>query len=414
MKTRTLGEVCDEVGGVIRTGPFGSQLHESDYEAEGTPVVMPKNIVHGAVSTTGIARVGEQHVKRLAAHKLQKGDIVYGRRGDIGRQALIREREQGWLCGTGCLRIQLGAQVLDPLFLHYYLGQPKVVALITSKAVGATMLNLNTGILRSVPVTFPELPIQRKIAALLSAYDDLIENNTRRLQVLEEMAQSLYREWFVEMRFPGHEEAVTTNSEPGSLPAGWQIVKLSDAVELAYGRSLTAKTRSPGAVPVYGSSGITGFHDKALVKGPGIIVGRKGNVGTVFWSDEDFFPIDTVYYAKTQICLHYVFFNLQHQQFLDSDAAVPGLSRGQAYLLPFLKPSADVLRQFQDMVEPMFEQIRILINKNANLRRTRDLLLPKLLSGALDVSVLDIEGVAEDEDLAPDESTSRSQVLASP
>jgi len=119
--TRTLGQICDEVGGIIRTGLFGSQLHQSDYQDEGLPVVMPKDIVDGRVSVEGIARIGDEDVERLSQHRLKKGDIVYGRRGDIGRRALITQREAGWLCGTGCLRISLGDSVLDPTFLYYYL-----------------------------------------------------------------------------------------------------------------------------------------------------------------------------------------------------------------------------------------------------------------------------------------------------
>ena len=103
-----LGDICREGKGRIQTGPFGSQLHESDYSADGTPVVMPADIVDGKVAVTRIARVTESHVERLKRHKLAKGDIVYGRRGDIGRQALVRDENIGWLCGTGCLKISLG------------------------------------------------------------------------------------------------------------------------------------------------------------------------------------------------------------------------------------------------------------------------------------------------------------------
>ncbi len=213
--TRTLGDICDQVGGVIRTGPFGSQLHESDYKAEGLPVVMPKNILEGKVSTDDIAYIGEHDATRLAQHRLKKGDIVYGRRGDIGRRAIILDREDGWLCGTGCLRISLGDTILNPMFLHYYLGQANVISWVANQAIGATMPNLNTSIIRSISVTYPTLPTQRKIASILSAYDDLIENNTRRIKILEDMAQALYREWFVHFRFPGHEGVRMVESELG-------------------------------------------------------------------------------------------------------------------------------------------------------------------------------------------------------
>ena len=193
--SRTLGSICDEIRGTIRTGPFGSQLHESDYQGVGTPVVMPKNIVDGKVSTDDIARIGDEDTHRLSQHKLRYGDIVYGRRGDIGRRALITEREEGWLCRTGCLRISLGSKILHPKFLYYYLGHPQVVAWITNQAIGATLPNLNTTIIRSIQINYPQLSTQHKIAAILSAYDDLIENNTRRIAILEEIAQSIYQEW---------------------------------------------------------------------------------------------------------------------------------------------------------------------------------------------------------------------------
>ena len=102
----TLGEVCDEVNGIIQTGPFGSQLHQSDYSEVGIPVVMPKDIIEGRIASDTVARVSTEHVERLSRHKLRSGDIVYGRRGDIGRQAFIRPEQAGWMCGTGCLRLR--------------------------------------------------------------------------------------------------------------------------------------------------------------------------------------------------------------------------------------------------------------------------------------------------------------------
>lgn len=157
--TRTLGEICDDVQGIIQTGPFGSQLHQFDYTDQGTPVIMPKNIVDGKVSTDSIARVGQDHVERLSRHKLENGDIVYGRRGDIGRHALITKKEVGWLCGTGCIRISLRGSVLDPVFVYYYLNQVEVASWIYNQAIGATMPNLNTKIIRSIPITYPPIAV---------------------------------------------------------------------------------------------------------------------------------------------------------------------------------------------------------------------------------------------------------------
>lgn len=305
----TIGEISDRGGGEVKTGPFGSQLHQSDYQETGTPVVMPTDIANWHIDQSRIARVSASHVQRLHKHKLSKGDIICGRRGDIGRQALVCDENAGWLCGTGCLRITLGNASVIPQFLHLYLQVPEIIGWIQNQAIGATMPNLNTDTLRRVPVRYPESKDeQRKIAGVIFAYDDLIENNNRRIVLLEKMAEEIYHEWFVRMRFPGHEKVKFKKG----VPEGWEIVRLKDIVELGYGKALKREDRNGGDYPVYGSSGIVGYHNKFLVKGPGIIVGRKGNVGSIHWTDVDFYPIDTVYFVKSGINLCFLFFLLQN------------------------------------------------------------------------------------------------------
>lgn len=204
------------------------------------------------------------------------------------------------------------------------------------------------------------------------------------------MAQNLYREWFVKFRFPGHEKVKMVDSPLGKIPKGWEVRRLGALIELAYGKGLREQDRISGNVPVYGSSGIVGYHNESVVEGPGIIVGRKGNVGSVHWSDTPFFPIDTVFYVVTKLPLQYVFFNLQTQNFISGDAAVPGLNRNQAYSLPFISPTPNLLHFFSEKVDPIFNLLNTQRRRNDLLRRTRDLLLPKLISGEVDVSKLDI------------------------
>jgi len=229
-------------------------------------------------------------------------------------------------------------------------------------------------------IPLPDLPTQRKIAAILGAYDDLIENNLRRIKILEEMAQSLYREWFVHFRFPGHESTRFVDSPLGKIPEGWEVKKLGDVLELKYGRALKKKDRMGGPFPVFGSSGIIGNHNASIAQGPGIVVGRKGNVGSVFWSDSDFFVIDTAYFVESQLPLRFLFYLLPTLNFINSDAAVPGLSRQQAYCLEILVPPADLLSKFCIFAGIFEGQASLLQRRNQTLRQTRDLLLPKLLS----------------------------------
>ncbi len=151
----TLGSIAARTKGEIRTGPFGSQLHQSDYVKKGTPVVMPANLTTREIVDDDIARIGPETLERLVGHQLRIGDIVYGRRGDIGRKALVGPDEDGWFCGTGCLRVRVATTECPPLFLFYHLDQPAVRDWIVARAVGATMANLNTSILGEVEVLLP-------------------------------------------------------------------------------------------------------------------------------------------------------------------------------------------------------------------------------------------------------------------
>ena len=146
-------------------------------------------------------------------------------------------------------------------------------------------------------------------------------------------------------------------------------------------------------MPVYGSSGVVGHHDVPLVNGPGIVVGRKGNVGSIFWSDEDFYPIDTAYFVTSKMPLRFLFYDLQTKNFLNNDAAVPGLNRNQAYSLETVTPPTDILTWFCQFADDFERQAAVLRLQNTTLRRTRDLLLPKLISGALRVA--DAERIVE-------------------
>jgi type I restriction enzyme S subunit len=175
------------------------------------------------------------------------------------------------------------------------------------------------------------------------------------------------------------------NSKLGKIPGGWEVRRLGDVLDLVYGDALKAEDRIEGPIPVYGSSGIIGYHNESMVKGPGIIVGRKGNVGSVYWSDDDFFPIDTVYYVQTDKSSPFIYFNLLTQNFINNDAAVPGLNRKQALNLPIIIPTEGLLKIFESAILPVFKYIKQIKQESDNLRQTRDLLLPKLVSGEVEV-----------------------------
>jgi len=236
-------------------------------------------------------------------------------------------------------------------------------------------------------IPLPPPPIQQKIAAILSAYDDLIENNHRRIALLEKMAEEIYREWFVRLRFPGHDKVKVIKG----VPDGWEIKKLGEILELCYGKALKDDDRVPGEFHVYGSSGVVGTHNEALVKTPGLIVGRKGNVGSVYWSERGFFPIDTVYFVKSELPNSFLYFLLRSMNFINNDAAVPGLNRSQAYSNLFFLPPVQLIKKYEEVADTQFEMKRFLTRQNEYLTLMRDRLLPRLISGKLSVENLDIQ-----------------------
>lgn len=337
---------------------------------------------------------------RLVERKqLQTGDIVFemaggtakqstGRSAFVG-QSFLKSRQRPVLCASFCRHLRLDRERFEPRFVYYFLQ-----ALYAAGYMGVFNIQ-HTGVSRFQYTSFkkhtelriPQLPEQKKIAAVLSAYDDLIENNRRRIALLERMAEQLYREWFVRFRFPGYQQAMFAKG----FPSGWAMVKLGRVIELGYGKALKEEDRVPGPFPVYGSSGPIGTHTASLVEGPGIIVGRKGNVGAIHWCDSAFFPIDTAYFVKSNVSKFYLFFLLQTMNFLNNDAAVPGLSRAQAYANDVLMPPDSLIDQFERMVKPVFEQRSVLARANDQLAKTRDLLLPRLISGKLRVDDLDIQ-----------------------
>ncbi|HEL5400277.1 TPA: restriction endonuclease subunit S [Stenotrophomonas maltophilia] len=193
-----LGDVCKRGGGNVQTGPFGSQLHASDYVVEGIPSVMPQNIGDNRILEAGIARITEADAQRLSKYRLLEGDIIYSRRGDVERRALVRESEEGWLCGTGCLRIRFGEGVVYPAYAAHYLGHPAVREWIIRHAHGATMPNLNTRILSELPFVLPPWDAQVSIGDAIEFHDKKINLNRSINQTLEAMAQAIFKSWFVD------------------------------------------------------------------------------------------------------------------------------------------------------------------------------------------------------------------------
>lgn len=377
-----IGELVESGHAEIQTGPFGTQLKAADYIADGTPVINVRNIGYANLRTEKLEFVGEQITDRLAAHLLRTNDIVFGRKGAVDRHLFVTSEHEGWMQGSDCIRLRFDTKDVVPQFVSYaFLRREHQQWILAQSGNKATMASLNQDIIKRIPLMLPSPSVQAEIVRTLTAYDDLIENNRRRMALLEESARLLYREWFVRLRFPGYEHTRITDG----VPEGWGRKTLGESITLNYGKALKAENRVDGEYPVFGSSGIVGSHEQPLVKGPAIILGRKGNVGSVYWSSKSFYPIDTVYFVDAESSNLYLYYALKHMHFISTDVAVPGLNRDFAYSRPLLLPAANMLCAFLETVEPIHAQLDNLDEMNQKLRTARDLLLPRLMSGEITV-----------------------------
>lgn len=274
-----------------------------------------------------------------------------------------------------------------------YLGYLLRSANLNRYAGGSAQPLVTQGTLKALKFRVPEPSVRFRIGQVLARFDDLIENNRRRVEVLEEMARAIYSEWFVKFRYPGHERIPLEESHLGPIPKGWTAGTIGSALELKYGKALKADQRRGGDVAVVSSAGIVGWHDESFVDGPAIVVGRKGNVGSVHWVEGPCWPIDTAYYVDTDLPLRFVAEQLSRTEFSNTHAAVPGLSRESAYARPFLVPPAELLESFQALVDPLGSQAANLAQQVERSAQLRDLLLPRLVTGQIPVSTAELSAL---------------------
>jgi type I restriction enzyme S subunit len=283
------------------------------------------------------------------------------------------------------MKLSVDPAKADAKFVYYYFRHPDTIQDIRNHAVTSGVPHINLGLLRHFGMPLPPLDAQRKIGSTLSAYDDLIENNRRRMALLEKAARLLYEEWFVRLRFPGHEHAQTISG----VPAGFERKHLGDLLTLKRGYDLPGGDRVDGEFPIVSSSGITGFHGEKKATAPGVVTGRYGTLGEVYFIQQDYWPLNTSLYVsdfkgnRPSFAAHLLKNVLAGVQ--SDKAAVPGLNRNVAHQLPVLYPSKTPRDQFADFADLSYRQQRLLETSNQKLKAARDLLLPRLMSGEISV-----------------------------
>ncbi|MCX6020716.1 MAG: restriction endonuclease subunit S [Chloroflexi bacterium] len=421
----TLGKACADGGGDIQTGPFGSQLHAADYVPVGVPSIMPQNIGDNRISEYGIARITPEDATRLSRYLVREGDIVYSRRGDVEKRALIRANEDGWLCGTGCLRVRLGDKGANPSYAAYYLGHPSVREWIVRHAHGATMPNLNTSILSSCPFVIPPPAEQRAIAHILGTLDDKIELNRRRNQTLEAMPRALFKDWFVDFgpvraKMDGRAPYLPADLwqlfpdrlDDEGKPEGWEMVPASELIEFNPIEPLRKGKPAPyldmASLPTSGSwpeppvirdfgSGMRFRNGDTLLARitPCLENGKTAFIqclpdDTVGWGSTEYI----VMRPKAPVPAGYAYLLARDDAFREhairSMTGTSGRQRAQGDSVATFKlaspPDKDLWHAFERQVSPTFEGIKSNAKTSETLSALRDTLLPKLISGELRIA----------------------------
>ena len=250
---------------------------------------------------------------------------------------------------------------------------------------GTAQDNLSWEKLSTIKFCIPEYKEQCRIADILSAYDDLIENNQKQIKLLEEAAQRLYKEWFVDLRFPGHENTKIVDG----VPEGWSRTNINGILTFHRGYDLTKNEMKAGRYPVIGSTSIIGYHNEFKIKGPGIVTGRSGSLGKYQLVWDDFWPHNTSLYISNYKGhnIFFVYSLLQTVDFasLNNGGAIPTLNRNVLSNIEVIEPEKKLQDVFAKIAEPQYQKIRNLEKQNDRLKTARDLLLPKFMSGEVEV-----------------------------
>jgi len=414
----TLQEICL----LITDGKHGDCQNE---EASGFYFISCKDVKDGWIEYSGARQITEKDY--LDTHKrtqLEPNDILITNSGTIGRMVLVNDVPE-----TSRTTFQKSVAIIKPnlekvfpqWFFYSLLANRET---LVSWAGGTAQKNLLLRDLRAFEINISPFPTQQKIATILSAYDDLIENNLRRIKILEEMAQTLYREWFVKFRFPGHQKVKMVDSPLGKIPEGWEVATLDDVLATLESGSRPKGGIDPEArgVPSIGAENIIGLGRYDYSKGKFITRDFFNNMNrgyvqsgdVLLYKDgaqigrksmfRDGFPHaeccinEHVFILRTnrRCSQNYLFFWLDQPKMtqniinLNANAAQPGINQSGVRSLSILLPPTPLLEIAEQVLEPILGALFNNAKRNNVLRQTRDLLLPKLISGELDVSELDI------------------------
>lgn len=369
MREWQLGRLGD-LAAYVTVGHVGPMAHK--YQGSGVPFLRSQNVRPHRIDRRELKFIDEEFHRELAKSQLEAGDVVIVRTGKPGQAAVIPE----WMHAANCsdLVIVRPGPSLESRWLSYYLNWITETH-ISGQLVGAVQQHFNVGSAKNLELSVPPLHEQRAIAEVLGALDDKIAANDRVLCATDELCAA--------------------EVKAAAYAGAW--MQLRDLLRLHYGKALPAPQREHGKAVVYGSGGPTGVHSVALVDRPGVVIGRKGTVGAVYWADGPHFPIDTTYYVQSlnadDEVLYYLLRSIRLRD-LNSDSAVPGLNREEAYSQRVRVPSLQKRADLSVSLRVRFLWMAARRRESSQLTATRNELLPLLMSGR--IRVRDAERAVEE------------------
>lgn len=375
-----------DIATCIQPGPFGSQLHQSDYSEFGTPIIMPKDMIDGKISHSNLIFVGEVHTKRLCRHQVHAGNIMVARKGDVRKCVFITENEDGWMTGSDCLKVALKENYCYPRFIYYQLRSSFIGRWLEKISIGATMPSINTGLLSGIELVLPPIKEQKRIADILSAYDDLIENNQKQIKLLEEAAQRLYKQWFIDLRYPGHE---TTKIVDG-IPEGWRKECLGNLVPILTGKKDANYGTADGKYPFFTCS-------QEPIKSPGysfdtsaVILAGNGDFNVKLYRGKFEAYQRTYVLSPSNKEFLYLIYNSVQGKMRElfqgaSGSTIKFLTKGMIESIPVINPEPKILERYNAFQETVQRKLEILKNSIQRAEESRNRLLPKLMNGEIEV-----------------------------
>ncbi|NBQ69084.1 MAG: restriction endonuclease subunit S [Nitrosomonadaceae bacterium] len=392
-----------------------------EYVDSGIMFLNGESISRGTINKEAVNFITEQKYRDIKKGRIARNDILLTTRGNsIGDAAFVTTSDKG-LINAQMLILRVDSRDIHPKYLFYYITSNSLRNYILNFASGSAQPQIPIRDLKKIPIYLPKIQVQKKIAAILSAYDELIENNRRRIALLEKMAGEIYREWFVRLRFPGHKHVEKFKR----VPIGWREAKLGDLIPevgLQTGKRPIGGAQDSG-IPSIGAENVVGlarhdFSKEKYVNEHFFDSMRQGHIAdkdVLFYKDgaeigrvtlvQDGFPHEKccvnehVFVIRTRDldAQYFLYFYLNQEiiqeyvKTINKNAAQPGINKSELRSIPILLPHSGLIQEFENVVSPIIRQIFQLAKTQRTLTKTRDLLLPRLISGKLSVEHLDIQ-----------------------